>query len=114
MEQVHTRSPRLWLEMTWVGCFALLSLGRRSLARHHFICSLLLIIGSAATATTLIPVTTCRMTQARVCHVNFHGCFAADRLAANPQFCVSSNAVIATNWITTITCTVKLSIPKKA
>lgn len=64
MEQVYARSPRLWLEMTWVGCFALLSLGRRSLVRHVFNYSLLFTIGSAATATTLIPVTACTMTQA--------------------------------------------------
>jgi len=65
---MHTRSPRLWLEVTWVGCFALLSLG------------------SAATTTTLIPVTNCGMTQA----------------TTDLQFCVSSNAVVATNWVTTI------------
>jgi len=67
MEQVHIGSPRLWLELIWVGCFALLSLV------------------SAATATTLMPVTAC-MTPA----------------TSDPQFCVSSNAVVATNWITTV------------
>jgi predicted secreted protein len=68
MEQ-RTGSPRLWLEIAWVGFFALLSLG------------------SAAATTALLPVATCGMSQAKT----------------NYQFCTSSNAVVATNWLAAIT-----------
>jgi len=68
MEQVRTGSPTLWVEMTWVGAFALLSLV------------------SAATTTALVPVAACGMAQA----------------TTDPQSCASSNAVVASNWLTTI------------
>ena len=65
MEQVRTGSPRLWLEVTWVGLFALLGLGTPLLVRHHFICPLSPTTGNAAATTTLIPVAPCDMALAK-------------------------------------------------